>query len=67
MLRRVEAYRDDAWRRVQLKDIKDRELFRLFEPDGSPVACKGKEVFTAQGDPYFLEDAQVWTIRIEGV
>lgn len=62
-LRTVEVLRSGEWVQIQLKEIKDGEVFRMFNPDGSPVVWDDEEIFVAQGEPYVTPHNNRWAIN----
>lgn len=40
-----------GWADIELKDLMEGDLFRLFEPDGTPVAFGGKKEYYAASKP----------------
>jgi len=56
-LRRIERRgADDQWTVVRMRDLHKGDVFRMFEPDGTPVtwecALAGGTEFVADGDAY---------------
>jgi hypothetical protein len=45
-----------GWNEVELKDLAIGDLFRMFEPDGSPVVFGGKKEFFAASKPTYDEN-----------
>ncbi|MNJ01616.1 hypothetical protein D3C73_1613020 [compost metagenome] len=55
---------DGTFKRIDFTDLKEGDVFRLFESTGEPVTTAlGHEEFTATSDP-FLNEESVWTIDI---
>lgn len=51
-LRQVLVLEDDGFNEITFLELKKGDLFKLNEPDGSPVEYQGNVVFEALGDPY---------------
>jgi hypothetical protein len=49
-----------GWAQVKFSDLRQGDVFRLFEPDGEPVE-DGQE-FTCCSDAYF---DGVWGVKVE--
>lgn len=55
----------DVWLRVRMADLSVGDVFRLDEPDGTPVLDNdGKSLFCAVGKSY-IDDNNRWTIEVE--
>ena len=63
-IRTVQVYKENTWQETELKEIRDGDLFRIFEPDGTPVKSKyGEGEFVADGDAFFDESLGVWSVE----
>lgn len=51
------------WEDIKFRELKDGDIFRLFEPDGTPVVDKDIAVFTTTCDAFLNED-NIWTVNI---
>jgi len=64
-MRRVERLVSEQWVEVRMIDLKAGDRFRMFEPEGAPVADgKGRTVFRTTGDAYLNPDG-VATVTVE--
>jgi hypothetical protein len=63
-LRRVEKLVDGQWVQVRMLELKDGDVFRLFEPNGEPVV-DGKDVseWQVEGDAY-VNDMGIATVKV---
>lgn len=62
-IRKAEVLRDGVWMTIRGIDVKAGEIFRLFEPDGTPVKNKaGLTSFKAIKDARVRSDG-VWEIQ----
>ena len=51
------------WHDIDFKELKDADIFRMFEPTGEPVSDKnGETEFVAHCNAYIKDE--VWTINI---
>jgi hypothetical protein len=61
-IRKVEVLKDDTFTEIQFSQLKNGDVFKLFEPTGEPVFNEAGTVFhKALSDP-FKEDG-VWMIE----
>jgi hypothetical protein len=60
--RRCEIQVNGEWYPLELKDIKQGMILRMFEPDGTLV--DGDESVVAAGDAYQMGDT--WGVRVDG-
>ncbi|MFW6272997.1 MAG: hypothetical protein ACOC2U_04380 [bacterium] len=58
---------DVVWEDIEFVDLKDKDIFRMFEPDGLPVKDEnGNVFFKAEGFPYpFINERKesTWAIK----
>lgn len=63
-LRIVEIFTEDKqWVQIRLSEIKDGQVFRMFNNDGTPVVWDDETVFVAQGEPYITPNNNRWAIN----
>lgn len=57
---------DGAWVEVSMIDIKSGDVFRMFDPDGSPSLYQGVAEMTAKDDAelIFIEDQEVPCVNL---
>jgi len=59
-LRKVEVQNPDfTWSEVDGINVKAGDVFRMFEPDGTPVLDEGTDVFIAQANAYMMSGIAV--------
>lgn len=52
------------WHDIDFKDLKENDIFRMFEPTGEPVVGNhGTTEFVAYSDAYIKDD--LWQINAE--
>jgi hypothetical protein len=55
--RTAQIRKDGQWVDISPENIKAGDLFRMFEPDGTPIPdSNGNHVWNALKDAYFLVD-----------
>jgi len=56
----------DKWENVEMKDLHEGDLFRMFEPDGTPVPDgRGRTEYVAVSDPSLFNDKlDIYSIQI---
>ena len=65
-LRSTQVLRNNEWGNINFTELKNGDIFRLFEPDGKVVRDKlGDDEFMAVSDPYLYKDEQTWMIDIQ--
>jgi hypothetical protein len=53
------------WILIDWKELKTADLFRVFEPDGTPVVgSDGRDMFLAESDPHYNNES-IGQINIE--
>lgn len=59
--RTVELYNtvDGKWFEIDAIYVKRGDIFRMFEPDGTPVLDDGSQVFVCQSDARYNDDGVV--------
>lgn len=66
MTRKVETYKNGEWAELEFMDLKEGDLFRMFEPTGERV--EGLDYFAGTNEwvcttgPYLRDDG-VWTVN----
>ena len=50
---------DDEWQSIRPINIKEGMTFRLFEEDGTPIACEDICSWVATSDAYYMEDGVI--------
>lgn len=50
--RYAEVLREGKWLECTMKDLKAGDIFRVFEPDGTPLEANGKTEFVADCDAF---------------
>jgi len=50
--RKVFVITESGEQEINFMELKKGDLFRLVDPDGTPVKFKGKEILEALGDPF---------------
>jgi hypothetical protein len=68
--RLVELKVKNEWKKVEMKELKKGDVFRIFEDDKSQVMLDdGRNEFLCSCDafigPYGPQNSQVWTVEIE--
>jgi len=63
--RQVQRKWGSRWRNTEMKALKKGMIFRLFEPDGTPVVYNEKTEFLVVEDPNFNNG--VWGCESEPV
>lgn len=64
--RTTEVFKNEKWNKIDFHNLKEFDVFRLFEPDGKPVIdCKGKYIFVATSDIY--QNGDIDTINYQTV
>jgi hypothetical protein len=70
MNRKVEIKKDGEWIESSMKNVKEGDVFRMFESNGDPVVGKGgfETEFIAYGDSirYHESNEEVWTVVAGG-
>jgi hypothetical protein len=62
--RKCEILKSNTWKEIDFKDLKENDIFRLFEPTGESVKdIDGSTKFAAMCDAYQNEDG-IWTTDI---
>jgi hypothetical protein len=67
-LRKVQAYRDDEWKTISMRDMKKGDRFRMFDPSGKPVIGNdGSSVFVANEDARIMvyDGKETWGCNSE--
>jgi hypothetical protein len=62
--RRIERKIGTNWEAVEMKDLRDGDVFRSFESDGTPVSGGGGKVL---GSPFITvneNNEEVWTVEV---
>jgi magnesium-transporting ATPase (P-type) len=63
--RETQIYKKGKWTKINFSELKDGDVFRLFESDGAIVADDhGCEIFKAKGDTYIDKKSGVLAICI---
>jgi hypothetical protein len=63
-MRKVYLVEDDFEIPIRMKDLKDGDKFRMYEPDGKMVEDPGGNyIWTAHGDA-FMSEENSWAIRV---
>ena len=62
---KVEVNKDGDWRSTKMFELKDGELFRMFDPetDEPYIGEEGLTEWVVFGEPYLNEDG-IWTVNI---
>lgn len=60
--RTVEKKEKDGYVKVKFHELKKGDLFKLYEPDGTPVRFRGSDIYIALSDAYIDNARYVWTI-----
>lgn len=55
-LRKVLVLENGTWRSANMIDIRKSNVFKVFEPDETPVLINDKNEFTAVEDAFYNED-----------
>lgn len=64
LTRRVEVHRDAEWVRVSMKDVRSGDVFRMFEPTGSPVVDpSGRTEWEADSDAFLDEGVYCVSVK----
>ncbi|MBK5243181.1 hypothetical protein [Clostridium sp.] len=59
-----EILKSNTWKEIKFEDLKENNIFRLFEGDREPVVgLDGSTKFAAECDAYQNEDG-IWTVEI---
>jgi hypothetical protein len=63
-VRKVEILKSGEWKEVAFPDLKDGDIFRMFEPNGDPVISNvdGTIHWKVAGEPY-LNEENIWTVQ----
>lgn len=62
--RMVEVKSCNGWTRTEMKYLKPGDIFRMFDPDGTPVSDKKRGTeFKVIDKPYFTNN--VWGVNCE--
>ena len=62
--RRVEKLEQGIWNEISFIDLKAKNIFRMYEPNGEPVEdINGEVEFTADCDAFENNDG-IWEITI---
>jgi len=51
------------WKQISFFDLKNHDIFRIFEPNGQPVLSKGHQTMIAYSDTYINTEG-IPTIQI---
>ena len=65
--RTVEIRQNGKWQTVKFEDLKKSDVFRLFEPDGTPVLWEEKSIFLCTSDASLDSAANVYGVEVEGL
>jgi hypothetical protein len=63
-VRKAQIFMRDEWRDIPPLGIKQGMVFRLFEPDGTPVSDGTQTDFVATKDSYLNRDGSVTIERV---
>jgi hypothetical protein len=55
-LRKVLVLENGTWRPANMIDIRRSNVFKLFEPDETPVLVNGKNEFIAMENAFYNDD-----------
>jgi len=58
-------YSAQFWETINFKDLKMGDIFKLYEPDGTPVPIFAQPIGIATSDAYLTFDT-IWTIQCKG-
>ena len=63
---KVEVNRSGKWLAVQMFELREGELFRMFDPqtDEPWIGEEGLTEWTVLGEPYLNEDG-IWTVNVD--
>ena len=62
----VYVFRNDVWVEAKFTDLKKGDIFRLFDPDGTPiVGSKKQKEFLATSEAYQRKSDGLWTVNVE--
>lgn len=61
-MRTVEMLWAGEWVEVDISCVKKGEVFRMFEPDGTPVRDRGTANFVAVTDAEYNEDWEAYMV-----
>lgn len=68
----IEVYRDNAWHKVEMKDLEIGAVFRTFEPTGEQVKDEGKALFQVTEKPKLIDEIdkdgnefKTWSVMVE--
>jgi len=61
--RKFLVLRNKEWKEIPLKKLKDKDMFQVFEKDGTQVSSDGIIEFQAMGNPY-INNEGLWTIKL---
>lgn len=63
--RKVEVWVNERWMKIDFSELVAGDRFRMFEPDGTPVADKkGSTSWIASSHPYICSSCGVFLIDI---
>lgn len=67
-LRKVQVKRKVGWRSCRLEIIKKGDIFRMFEPDGTPIKHNnGCIIMKANCDAFLIKPNKVYGVDADGL
>jgi hypothetical protein len=64
--RRTEVFRNNRWEKIEFKQLKKGDNFRMFELNGEEVTDQsGQKLFSAKSETYYDVDLECWIVDIK--
>ena len=62
----IEANRNGMWETIEMKGLKDGDVFQMFDPEtGKQFIGDNESIeWKVMGDPYLNED-DIWSVNVE--
>lgn len=62
----IEVLKDGGWQKVSgMMEIKKDDVFRMSEPDGTPVLVEGRKIFKAKSDAFMNQSNNQPLVEME--